>query len=202
MSAVHLTIRPVPMVLEEEFRLMLDHLGLSEIVVPKFPFKWSPDHKSQNVTLLEDNSIALCDSDGISMRDYVLSQFTYSGNVYRFKIIIEHLEEWMMLGICDEATVVSPGEDAVTKPNLFGWGSDGQVFVDGKESSKLGYPGAKLKAEQEIQMLLDCRYSTLTLIVPIEDRIVEYKIPQLPKLKWRVICLSYYGSSAIKITSM
>ncbi|GMH35517.1 hypothetical protein BSKO_03385 [Bryopsis sp. KO-2023] len=199
-SARHMTLQPIAKHLEDELRLMLDHLGLMELLAPEIPFKFSPVLKSPNVTLTENLTMCHADSSRGAVRHYVLSDYIYSGGVYSLSVAVDHLEDWMMVGIVMEDSLTDIEHDPCARPGSYGWGSDGQVFVDGAESRRVGYPGRTISEGDEFQIILDCRYKHLMLKYPMGDTVLEYKIPGIPLAKWRFMVCTYYGSSIVQVT--
>jgi len=199
MAAQHLELRPIPVHLEEEFRLMLQHLGLKEIIQPHVDFKWSPIHKTPTVTLKKADTVAVSDGDGI-LRHHVLSHEVFHGGIFKFNVLVEYLEEWAMIGIVRSDVHLELADDACTEPGTYGWGSDGKVFVNGVESSKRAYPGRPFETGDQLSIILDCRYDTLTLLAPIADEMMEYKIPKVVGTHWRLVLATYFGSSAFEVT--
>ena len=200
MDAEHLELRPVPNHLEDEFRLMLAHLGLEEIIQPKINFKWSPLLKTPSVILKKGDTIAVSDGTG-TLRHHVLSHDVFYGGIYKFRVLVEFLEEWALLGIIGEDVRLGPADDACKHPTIYGWGSNGEVFVGGVESSWRGYPGRKFQTGNLLTIVLDGRYSTLTLMAPTDNgTMLEYKIPNLIGNRWRFVLSTYYGSSAMEVT--
>lgn len=200
MAADHLRLRPIESYLEEEFRLMLSHLGLSQIIQPAFEFKWSPVLKTQNVKLCNRDSVAISQGDGL-LRHHALSHDVFYGGVFKFNVYVDFLEEWAMLGIIGSDVHLTTSDNACNDASTYGWGSNGEVFVQGIESSKKGYPGRPFKTGDHLTLVLDGRYSTLTMKTCVDDVTLEYKIPNLMGKEWRLVLATYYGSSAIEVTS-
>lgn len=198
-AASHMTLQPVPKPMEDELRLMLDHLGMMELLTPQIPFKFSPVLKSPNVTLSSDLTICHSDSSRGAVRHYVLSDYVYSGGVYSFSVAVDHLEDWLMVGVIAEDSLIAFEQDPCTREGAYGWGADGQVFVNGVESRRLGYPGRCFNEGDEFQFTLDCRYNYVMLKYRVEGRTLEYKIPDIPLKKWRVMICTYYGSSIVQV---
>ncbi|CAD7698573.1 unnamed protein product [Ostreobium quekettii] len=200
-AAENLSMRPVPWEQEDEFRLMLTDLGLENLISPQPPFRFSPILKTKRVNISMDGAVATCDGHD-HVRHHVFSDNVYSSSVFRFRIRVESCEDWVMLGIIAESTPVAMHEDTCTKETSYGWGCNGEVFVDGEEASRKGYPGRKISDEMELDMVLDCRYNFVALLAPVDGRMLEYKIPNLPPdLKWRVQVATYYGESSVRISS-
>lgn len=118
--------------------------------------RFSPTLKTKGVTLSEDGDIATCCGQG-HVRHRVFSDNLYSGGVFHFKIRLESFDDWVMVGVIADSVPVTLMEDTCTKETAHGWGSNGEVFVDGQDGSKMGYPGRKLNADTEVEMVLDCR---------------------------------------------
>lgn len=199
MAAQHLELRPIPSNLEQEFRLMLQHLGLKEIIQPNVEFKWSHLRKTPSVTLAKDNTVAVSEGDGI-LRHHVMSHDYYEGGVYTFNIIVEFLEEWAMLGIIRSDIILGNADDACTDPSTYGFGSGGEVFVQGVDSSKKGYPGRTFGTGDEFSLVLDCRYGRLMLVAPVGEERMEYTIPKVIGAHWRFVLATYFGSSAFEVS--
>lgn len=199
-AADNLSLRPVPWELEDEFRLMLSDLGLECLLSPQYSFRFSPILKTKGVTISEDGTIASCVGQG-HVRHHVFSEDVYSAGVFRFKVKVESCEDWVMIGVIADSTPVTLMEDTCTKETAYGWGSNGEVFVDGQDASKRGYPGRRLETNTEVDMVLDCRYNFLALLASVDGRMLEYKIPNLPQdLKWRLQVTTYYGASTVRIS--
>eukprot|EP00803_Ostreobium_quekettii_P001166 evm.model.scf_1801.5 EVM.evm.TU.scf_1801.5 scf_1801:27677-30816(+) len=201
-AAENVCMRPVPWEQEDEFRLMLTDLGLENLISPRPTFRFSSILKTNRVNLFENGAVATCDGHE-HVRHHVFSEKAYSSAVFRFRISVESFEDWIMLGVIADSTPVSMHEDTCTKETSYGWGCNGEVFVDGLESRKKGYPGRRIIPEMELDMVLDCRYNFVALLAPVDGRMLEYKIPNLPPdLKWRVQVATYYGESAVRIAGV
>lgn len=118
--------------------------------------RFSPTLKTKGVTLSEDGDVAICSGQG-HVRHHVFSDNVYSGGVFRFRIGLESFDDWVMVGIISDSTPVTLMEDTCTKETAYGWGSNREVFVNGQDGSKMGYPGYKLEPDMEVEMILDCR---------------------------------------------
>lgn len=199
-AALQLEIRPIPTSLEAEFRLMLEHLGLRNLIQPKVKFEWSPVLKSTGVSLKLQNSVAVSNSV-LTLRHYILSNAVWKSGVFEFHVTFDLIEEWAMIGIVREEVKIQPTEDVCVKEGVYGFGSNGEVFVNGEEASGEGYPGRKFSSGDKLKIILDCRYSTLVLKALINGIEVEYKIPDLIGRRWRLISSSYFGSSIISVQS-
>lgn len=198
MAAEHVEIRPIPAHLESEFRLMLEHLKLLKLIQPKAEFKWSPDLKSPDVELLDNETLAV--ANGMqTLRNYVLSDAIWTGGLFKFQVVFELLEEWAMIGVIRDDVVLDPTDDSCLKEGVYGFGSSGEVFVNGVESSKDGYPGKKFSTGDRLTVIVDCRYSTLVLKAPIKGVEVEYKISYLVGGGWKLLVSTYFGSSAVSV---
>jgi len=198
MAAEHVEIRPIPAHLEPEFRLMLEQLGLLKLIQPKVEFKWSPDYKSPDVELLDNNTLAA--ANGMqTLRNFALSDSIWTGGLFKFQVVFELLEEWAMIGVIRDDVVLDPSDDLCLKEGVYGFGSSGEVFVNGVESSKDGHPGRKFSTGDRLTVILDCRYSTLVLKAPIKGVEVEYKISYLFGGGWRLLVSTYFGSSAVSV---
>eukprot|EP00210_Caulerpa_lentillifera_P002716 g2596.t1 len=198
MAAEHLEIRPIPSHLESEFRLMLEHLGLMQLIQPKVVFKWSPVFKSPDVELIANETIA--SANGMqTLRHFVLSDSVFTAGLFKFQIVFDLLEEWSMIGVMQQEVILQPTEDSCLKQGVYGFGSNGEVFVNGIESSKDGYPGRKFHTGDRLMIILDCRYSTLVLKAPIKGVEVEYKISNLHGEGWRLLLSTYFGSSTVSV---
>jgi len=194
----HLKLRPVPSHLEEEFRLMLKFMGLEDLVQPAFDFKWSTALKTPTVRLTSGNSVAVSEGNG-NLRHHAMSDNVFQSGIFKFDVFVEFLEEWAMIGVIREEARLGAADDACSDGSVYGWGSDGKVFVKGKECSRKGYPARAFKTEDRLSLTLDCRCSCLTLTAKIGDDDVDYKIPNLEGNKWRVLVATYYGVSVIEI---
>jgi len=197
-AALQLEIRPIPTYLEAEFRLMLEHLGLRNLIQPKVKFEWSPVLKSAGVSLKLQCSVAMSNA-ALTLRHFVLSNAVWKSGLFEFHITFDLIEEWTMIGIIREEVMIQPTEDACLKEGVYGFGSNGEVFVNGEESSGMGYPGRKFSSGDKLKIILDCRYSTLVLKALVNGIEVEYKIPDLIGRRWRLLSSSYFGSSIISV---
>eukprot|EP00210_Caulerpa_lentillifera_P004856 g4636.t1 len=199
-AAEHLEIRPIPNHLEAEFRLMLAHLGLHKLIQPTVQFKWSPILKSPGVTLQNQNTVAVANAI-LTLRHFILSESIWKSGLFQFEVSFDLIEEWLMIGIIRADVTLQPTEDSCIKEGVYGFGSNGEVFINGVESSGEGYPGRKFSTGDRLKIELDCRYSTLVLKASIDGNEVEYKIPDLMGRQWRLLLATYFGSSIVSVKS-
>lgn len=94
-------------------------------------FRFSKVLKSSAVELSENQMRCFSDSFNGAVRHYALSENVYyDGGLYRFSATIEHLEDWLLLGIIGEDVLIGSSQDPCTLSKAYGFGTDGQVCTN------------------------------------------------------------------------
>lgn len=93
-------------------------------------FRFSKVFKSNAVQLNENQMRCYSDSHNGAVRHHALSDnIFYDGGLYRFSITIEHLEDWLLLGVIGEDVLIGASQDPCTLSKGYGFGADGQVCM-------------------------------------------------------------------------
>ena len=196
----------VPKKQMKNFNALLEHLGLSDEILPTSPTEVVQNEKfnvcSPGITVQENGKVAVHDTN--SGPRYALGENVYQHGIVRFKLKLEAFQnnDWILVGVV-KADVQPKNDSSFNWIDSKGWalGSNGnQGMYENGSLKKYDSLVNQTKEGDTIELVLDCDAAKFSLHLLSTGQQFQIDIPKYQA--WRLHVNMYGANDKIRIVKV